>query len=69
MKIREFSVCIWIDGYITFISFGVKSRFEFLARRKAIQRLVRGYHLPYCGRIQVDESKILKITLTELQKE
>lgn len=69
MKIREFSVCIWIDGYLKFVSFGIKSRFEFLARRKAIRRLTRGYSLPYCGRVQADESKILKITLTEITKE
>lgn len=69
MRIREFSVCIWTEGYLSFVSFGIKSRFEFLARRKAIQRLVRGYNLPYCGRVQADESRILKIELTEIKKE
>lgn len=65
LEAKDFSICIWIDAFTNFVSFGIKSRFKFLARRKAIKKLVDGYRLPYCGIVQADESEIIKITVTE----
>lgn len=68
MRVKDYSIQMWTTAHVTYLSFGIRSRFKFLARRKAIKRVTQGYTLPYCGRIQIDVSKITKITITEHKK-